>query len=336
MNRLKKHIIAIVLATIIMTGCQVTAIQPAISSVISPQNAGQLQIARQAQVGAYYDLVWSLDNTHILLLQGSEAARVKTDALTVSDRFSFETSVMMLSAAPDGRTVVFSTDGMNLQIKDISSTQAAEVINSGVMINNIDFSPDGRWLLVTSMDAIEARLWDTASRKEVKTLSGFETAAPVYNTWFGSDSAHILWVSRGTVQPMAIDSGQFGPQLSHEDFVNDAELSPDGKLIATAAYGTVRDDYLPLMTIWDAVSGEPLGLLPDDKDSFTALAFSPDSRLIAAANGARITVWDAENPQLLADLDSGTDFIAALAFSADGSMLASISSDGTLAIWQVK
>lgn len=336
MKKFRNHILAAIFITVILAGCQLTALKPPASAVISAQNASQLQIVHQEQVGAYSDLVWSTDGSHLLLVQGGQAARVDAATLKVSQQISFEAMVMMVSAAPDGQTLVYSTDGSSLQVKDLTSTQPAEVIESGMNINNIDFSPDGRWLLVTSNDTIEARLWDTASREQLKTLSGFQTAAPVYNAWFGGDSAHILWVSRATVQPMSVESGQLGPELNHEDFVNDAELSPDGRLIATAAYGSVQDDYLPILSIWNAANGEMLAVLPYEKDAFTTLAFSPDSRLVAAANRGRVTIWDAANPQLLVELNSGTDFIGALVFSPDGSQLASISSDGTLAIWQVK
>ena len=334
MKRILPRFFAALMILALAAGCQVTGVPPA-SAVISPQNAAQLVSARQAQVGAFFDLVWSTDSATLLLLQGGEAARIDAKTLNVTDRLSFESPVMLVSAAPDGKTLVYSLDGSTLQVKDISSTQPAQVIDPGIPINNIDFSEDGHWLLVTSMDVIEARLWDTASRSEVKTLSGFDTAAPVYNVMFGGDNAHILWISRGTVQLMAIDSGQLGMQANHEDFVMDAQLSSDGKLLATSAYGIVREEFTPVLAIWDAASGETLGLLTDS-ESFTRLSFSPDSRLIAAANGGRVTIWDTANPQLLAEYQSGADFIDTLAFSPDGSMLAIALSDGTLAIWQVK
>ena len=48
-------------------------------------------------------------------------------------------------------------------------------------------------LLATSLDQIQVTLWDTASGEQVQTISGFETAAPVYSAKFGEDGKHILW-----------------------------------------------------------------------------------------------------------------------------------------------
>jgi WD40 repeat protein len=65
-----------------------------------------------------------------------------------------------------------------------------------------------------------------------------------------------------------------------------------------------------------------------------ALAFSPDSRLLATGgNGRNIRVWDPVTGELLHTLEGHTDNVNALVFSPDGRRLVSGSSDTTIRVW---
>jgi len=314
-------------------GCQV--VSPPAAAAITTENASRLAVARQVQLSTPYEISWSPDGSALLVLEGNGATRLEAETLEVSEQFAFEIPVMVASVSPDGESVAYSENGSTIFIKNLRRAQAALVIDPGELIGGLDFSPDGKTLLANSMEEFAVLLWDIESGLESGRLGGFETAAPVYTARFGDDGRHILWIARGTLQSMEIASGEMGALISHEDFISDATLSPDGIVLAAAAAGTVRGEYSPVLYLWDPASGEALGVLPYS-EPFNRLAFSPDSRLIAAANGARITIWDVVDPQQVADLDSGADIIRALAFSPDGSTLASAGDDGTLTLWQVK
>lgn len=86
----------------------------------------------------------------------------------------------------------------------------------------------------------------------------------------------------------------------HADGINDSTLSPDGKLLATAA--------TPTVAIWDIATGKRVHLLRDFPDcgipngfGGIKLAFSPDGRLLAQAceyNFAAL-IWDVSSGKLL-------------------------------------
>jgi WD40 repeat protein len=67
--------------------------------------------------------------------------------------------------------------------------------------------------------------------------------------------------------------------------------------------------------------------------SVTAVAFSPDGRLLASADYGTIKLWDPATGRQLRSLRAHTDRIGGLAFSPDGRLLASASDDRTIKLW---
>lgn len=197
---------------------------------------------------------------------------------------------------------------------------------------NATFSPDGRTLAM-SMEDLTVSLWDVASGQMLKTLSGFETAAPVYNVWFAPDGQHLIWISRAKVQIMDMATGRLGVEFRHEDFVMSVALSPDGQTLATAAAGTLNGQYTPFVKLWDAASGAEIATLTREQ-SISSIQFSADGRMLAGASGKDMIVWDVARRSELATWEAHTDSIGAVTFSPDGSKLASASADGTVKLWR--
>jgi WD40 repeat protein len=67
--------------------------------------------------------------------------------------------------------------------------------------------------------------------------------------------------------------------------------------------------------------------------SVTAVAFSPDGRILASADYGTIKLWDPATGRQLRSLRAHTDRIGGLAFSPDGRLLASASDDRTIKLW---
>ncbi|KAK3943402.1 WD40 repeat-like protein [Diplogelasinospora grovesii] len=130
------------------------------------------------------------------------------------------------------------------------------------MVRAIAFSPDGR-LIVSGSDDSTVRVWDAATGAERRVLKG-----------------HSRGVLRG-----------------HWRGVTAVAFSPDGRLIVSAG----SDDST--VRVWDAATGaerrvlkgHSRGVLRGHWRGVTAVAFSPDGRLIVSAGSddSTVRVWDA-------------------------------------------
>jgi len=111
-------------------------------------------------------------------------------------------------------------------------------------------------------------------------------------------------------------------------------LSPDGRTLATASG---ISEYS--IRLWDVATCRPQGPpLPGGVTSWPQIAFSPDSKTLAAlGQGAeKIQIWATETHQQLDPIPIKKPEVTRLAFSSDGTILtAGLAKEGIL-LWDVK
>jgi WD40 repeat protein len=117
------------------------------------------------------------------------------------------------------------------------------------------------------------------------------------------------------------------PPLKHDDWVNSAAYSPDGRRVVTASHDTTA-------RVWDAVTGQALSPpLRHDHAVFHA-AFSPDGRRVVTASVDKTArVWDAATGQALSPPLKHGDSVENAAFSPDGRRVVTASFDRTARVW---
>jgi WD40 repeat protein len=198
----------------------------------------------------------------------------------------------------------------------------------------VTFSPELTYIAVTQAETWEVVIYSFVNGQEIRRLTGFETAAPVFDASFANSPQWIVWHARGTLQLQEVETGKLGPLFSHEDFVSAFTLSPDGAILASAAGKTVNGTYSPTISLWDAAQGVEMNTLILNSPTST-LAFSPDEKLLAAGIGSSLQFWRVSDGKLLGSFAGHNDQINALAFSPDGKTLASTGFDNQLYLWQV-
>jgi WD40 repeat protein len=184
------------------------------------------------------------------------------------------------------------------------------------------------------------------------------------------------WTVTALTQPLPAAGSWERPRLAHSINLRSlysnpncpvntpaSAVSPDGSVIAISSYSYERScssDNNSTLALWNAQSGtrritllrgqateawnysgtdqEPRG--ESDRivgDVANAIAFTPDSRLVAAglSNGT-IRLWTTERGEAVRTLSGHRYAVRAIAISADGQVLASASSDQTIKLWNLQ
>lgn len=106
----------------------------------------------------------------------------------------------------------------------------------------------------------------------------------------------------------------------HENHVNSAVFSPDGKTLAAG-------DYSGTVILWDLSTLRKLRSL-NNAQPIECVVFSPDGkRLVTADRSSAITFWDVETGRVLKKITKHTSAVMSVAYSPEGDMLASAGVD---------
>ena len=325
-----------------------------VTTPINGNNIDKLVSTQRAAVSNIQSIVWSPDSSSLVLVtQNTDAENHEVFGFTslkasdLSTRSVF-TSVgnRIAAVANDGKTVaIIDASQKAFSIVDASRGSSSVILankSTDFLIQGISFSPDLRFIAVTKADNWEVVLYDFSTFEQIKVLTGFETAAPVFDARFDASPQWLVWHSRGIIQLQDVGTDELKGVLSHMDFVSSYVLSPDGTILASSAGKTVNGVFQPVISIWDTNSSTEVKTLLTATEPTAgnvgyanALAFSPDGKLLAAAVGKDIQLWDPAAGTLLTTLSGHTDSILKLAFSPDQKSIASAGLDNQLFLWQV-
>lgn len=302
--------------------------------VIDPENVMRLREAAVLPLGGEaYQLRWSQDSQVLAAFSSAYLLALRPVGLETLTTVVLQAPIQLLDYSPDAGWMATTSDPLTVDLRDPATGAVVRTLSS-VGVVGAAFTPDGQSLVVANSDNFTAEVFNPADGSLRETLSGFETAAPIYGVQFDAPSDRLIWLARGTVQVMQLPGGQLGAQLNHEDSVSALALSPSGSVLAAAAAGTQDGLFTPLLQLWDPTSGEPLGRLALDQPAFGGMDFSADGRLLALSVGEVVMLYDVAAQQPLAALNGHVDGVRALRFSPDGRLLATLGMDQTLRLWK--
>jgi WD40 repeat protein len=231
-------------------------------------------------------------------------------------------NVESVAFSPDGKTLASGGQDARAKLWDVATAKRLQQIRGAPSrFKSVAFSPDGKLLLVAG-NASELELWEPTSGRKIRDLGPVEDESrevlqaaflPDGKTIFSRESRRD--VSRRRREPLHQayfwDSGSGRVLRSFTMSTGDrrdrsvqmsSALSPDGKLLATSS-GKFND---PAIQLWDTDSGKPLIQLHGHRGvdghwgaSATALAFSPDGRVLASGGpDTTILLWDVKQARL--------------------------------------
>lgn len=124
--------------------------------------------------------------------------------------------------------------------------------------------------------------------------------------------------------------------LAHRQVVVCVATSPDGRWMVT---GSTHPECRILL--WDLTTGAPVHAFDGHANAITALAYSPDGRLLASASGlygghSNLIIWNMETREIAWQADTGVNALDAVAFAPDGRTLAGTGSNSAIEQWDAE
>ncbi|MGL6339213.1 MAG: hypothetical protein ACRC80_08745, partial [Waterburya sp.] len=241
-----------------------------------------------------------------------------------------------LDVSPDGKLLATVGEQV-LKIWDIDSILSAKqdrlnllynpeivvtnIEGRGSEINNIDFSPDGNYLVLGGKDK-KITLWQLSKLldKTVKD-SDFKILKVIY------DKKNKIIATTGadkTIKLRDKNGKSIDNWSGHKDWVYGLNFSPDGKYIVSGSEDNT-------VQIRDTKTGRLVFKLQHDEKVYD-VNFSPDGKLIAAVSETSLKLWDVDTKKELKSLPIKNDiyWATSLNFSPDpqGELLAVSTEEG--------
>ncbi len=273
---------------------------------------------------------YSIDHQY-LLIAGPAAAQI-WDAQSLKKLYDFRASRFIRDAAlsPDNKHLFASSDGpdgTNAYLYDLASGNTLQTfIGHSALINEVDYSPDGKYVSTSSMDNT-AIVWDVQTGNIVRRFEG-HTAA-LGHSIFSSDSRRLMTSSTdGTLRLWDIASGNLLKIFAdNAAAVMNLAFSPDDKRIASNHFdGTFR--------IWDVETGTVIHKLTGYSGMTWGVMFSKDGRYLLGSDMDRdVRLWDTQTGELIRVYSGHTSGIRWATFSPDEKLILAVGG-GDLMIWQ--
>jgi WD40 repeat protein len=249
------------------------------------------------------------------------------------------TSDHRMALSPDGKLIAIGQYGL---IKVIETTtvrerHAIEVPEAKFVA--LEFSPNGKFLGSSSLDGV-VRVWNVATCElshtlgETKRDSKFRQCRLAFAPDGGT--AAVAYRDEGKVRLWEITTGRQLREFEYPD-ADPIAFAPDGRTIAVSG---MRGKII----LWDPVTGQERMRLGDEQTGADALAFSPDSKILASSHRDfrnTIRLWEVRTgrfirgwrvPQRIVPsmMVGSSEIVWSLTFTPDGLELLTACLDGSL------
>lgn len=254
----------------------------------------------------------------------------------------------LLAYSPDGKLLASAGQDKVIRLWDAETGKEIKALEGHTnAVRGLAFVPPEKGkpcthLVSGSLDKT-VRVWEIATGKEARLIQQPESVGAVAVSADGQRIASGTPLADGVIYLWNREGKQLQAWKAHAGGVKALAFSPDGKQLASGGdwgtslpVGAKKDDYS--LAVWNPDTGEKVHLFPKDSPFVRAVAFSPDGRSLASADGPRgVHLWDAREFKELHALKAGAQPVDAhsLAFAPDGKSLVAPNSSGDACVWSV-
>ena len=194
-----------------------------------------------------------------------------------------------------------------------------------------EYSPDGKILALGTAGRVEFR--NAAGRRAQRVIEGI--SGKVNALHFSADGATLVVAAGitgldGTAELFSVSTGQRLARFEgHRDAVQDAELSPDGRWLATAGYDrSIR--------LWQVADHSLVWSNSVHNGAVFDLAFDPSGAVLASASADQtVKLWRVRDGLRLDTLNQPQGDLNRVLFTPDGQHVLAVGADRRIHQWRL-
>ena len=269
----------------------------------------------------------------------------------------FATTFTPIAISPDTKTLAAATSEKKIRLCDLATGKETGPFAVPEFILTLAFAADSKTLLTAVYNPNATKVDKDAkanAETEMRVLMG--QAKPTLQKFlrsyqiqtFTRDGRMVGAPQQAEPSQHLASSGRavgltFGPiHLKGQIFQGMCGVvSADRKTLAIAGVSAELNFANPLagspqkaVLFWDLTNGEPTKVIKGLNDFVMAMAFAPDGKSVALANGKDVRLWEAPSGKELVVMKGHTAALGSVAFSHDGKLVASGSLDGSIKVWK--
>jgi len=259
---------------------------------------------------------------------------------------SLQSAIRSLEVSPDGQWLFAGSDGGEAKMCSLATSEEIPLVAKRSIATYGAFTPDGRFLLFSDQgpqDFGAIAVWDIQSRKRLAPITDTDgrplgpMAFSPDGRWFGFGVAHPPEGKRFVLL-------DFPSRKKAREVIfltkNLDSLKGRGCVFTADSRSVIVTETEPdcRIVFCNLVAGSKPQYFPGHREGITAMAISPDGRMLATGAGYTdhdIRLWEVPSFRSLGELSGHAGWMTALKFSPDGQTLASASADQTIRFWDV-